>query len=86
MYNSVCVRMSTRTYVHMPSHVQLVATPWTRQTPLSVGFFRQEYWGWLPFPPLGDLPDPGIEPTSLVSPALAGGFFTSLARFTALQL
>ena len=34
MYNSVCVRMSTRTYVHMPSHVQLVATPWTRQTPL----------------------------------------------------
>ena len=69
MYNSVCVCMLSR--------VQLFATPWTRQTPLSVGFFRQEYWGWLPFPPLVDLLDPGIEPTSLVSPALAGGFFTS---------
>ena len=40
------------------------AAPWTvaRQAPLSVGFPRQEYWGGLPFPPSGDLPDPGIEP------------------------
>ena len=37
------------------------------------GISRQEYWGGLPFPSPGDLPDPGIEPTSLVSPALAGG-------------
>ena len=42
------------------------------QTPLSMGFPRQEYRNGLPFPSPGDLPDPGIEP---VSPALAGGFF-----------
>ena len=40
------------------------------------GFSREEYWNGLPFPPPGDLPDPGIEPVSLMSPALAGGFFT----------
>ena len=44
------------------------------QAPLSVGFLRQEYRSGLPFPPPGDLPDPGTEPAS---PALAGGFFTS---------
>ena len=38
---------------------------------------RQEYWSGLPFPTPGDLPNPGIKPTSLVSPALAGGFFTT---------
>ena len=41
-----------------------------------MGFPRQEYWSGLPFPTPGDLPDPGVEPVSLVSPALAGGFFT----------
>ena len=41
------------------------------------GFPRQEYWSGLPFPPPGDLLDPGIKPVSLVSPALAGGFFTT---------
>ena len=43
------------------------ATPRTvaLQAPLSVGFLRQEYWSGLPFPSLGDLPDPGIEPASL---------------------
>ena len=40
-------------------------------------FSRQEYWSRLPFPPPGDLPDPGIEPASLASPALAGSFFTT---------
>ena len=61
------------------SHVQLFATPWTIdcQAPLCMGFSRHEYWSGLPFPTPGDLPDPGIEPTSLVSPALAGGFFTT---------
>ena len=56
--------------------VQLFATPWTvaHQASLSVGFFRQEYRSGLLFPSLGDLPDPGIEPTS---PTLAGGFFTT---------
>ena len=43
-------------------------------------FFRQEYWGGLPFPSSGDLPNRGIEPASLTSPALAGGFFTTLLR------
>ena len=42
-----------------------------------MGFSRQECWSWLPFPPPGDLPDQGIEPESLTSPALAGGFLTT---------
>ena len=42
-----------------------------------MGFSWQEYWSGLSFPPLGDLPLPGTEPQSLVSPALAGGFFTT---------
>ena len=41
-----------------------------------MGFPKQEYWSGLPFPPPGDLPDPGIEAGSPLSPALAGGFFT----------
>ena len=66
-------------YVYVLRHVQLFATPWTaaRQAPLSMIFSKQEYWSGLPFSPPGDLPDPGIEPVSLVSPALAGGFFTT---------
>ena len=54
------------------SSVKLFATPWTIacQAPMSMGFFRQEYRNGLPFPPPGDLPDPGLEPTSLMSPAL----------------
>ena len=54
-------------------------TQWTvaGQALLSIGFFRQEYWSGWPFPPPGDLPDPGIEPTSPSSPALAGSFFTA---------
>ena len=42
-----------------------------------MGFPRQEYWSGLPFPPLGDLPDPGIEPESPVALALTGGFSTT---------
>ena len=63
----------------MLSHVQLFAIWWTvaRQAPLSMGFFQQEYWSGLPFPPPGALSNPGIEPTSPVSPALAGGCFTT---------
>ena len=48
-----------------------------------MGFSRQEYWSELPFPTPGDLPDPGIEPTSLISPALAGRFFTASAAWEA---
>ena len=47
------------------------------QAPQSLGFSRQEYWDGLPFASPGNLPNPGIKPTSLVSPALAGGFFTT---------
>ena len=59
------------------------ATPWTVacQAPLSMGFSRQEYWNGLPCPPPGDLPDPGIEPASHVSLALAGRFFTTSATW-----
>ena len=53
------------------------------QAPLSMRFSRQEYWSGLPFPPPEDLPDPGIEPASLTSPALAGGFFTSSTTWEA---
>ena len=54
-------------------------SPWTvtSQTPVSVGVSRQECWSGLPFPPPGDLPDSGTEPVSLLSSALAAGFFTS---------
>ena len=67
------------------SQVQLFATLWTivRQTPLSTGFSKQEYWSRLPCPPPGDLPDPGIKLVSLKSPALAGGFFTTSTTWEA---
>ena len=60
------------------SPVQLFVTLWTasHQAPLSMGFSRQEHWSGLPCLPPGDLPDPGIEPMSLMSLALAGRFFT----------
>ena len=56
------------------------ATLWTvaHQAPLSMGFPRQEYWSGLPFPPPGDLSEPGMESASLVLPAPAGGFFTTV--------
>ena len=59
------------------SPIWLFAMPWTiaRWDPLSMGFSRQAYWSGWPWPPPGDLPHPGIEPESLVSPALADGFF-----------
>ena len=55
------------------------AIPWSVacQAPLSVGFSWQESHSGVPFPPPGDLPDPGIEPMSLMSPALVGRFFTA---------
>ena len=58
---------------------------WTvaQQAPLSMEFFGQEYWSRLPFPTPGDFPDPGIKPTSLASPAMAGGFFTTCTTWEA---
>ena len=67
------------------SRVQLFATLWTvaHQAPLSMGFSCHDYWCGLLFPPPGDLPNTGIEPLSLMSPALAGGFFTTSATWEA---
>ena len=60
------------------SRFRLFMMLWTvaRRAPLSMRFSRQECWNGLPFPTPGDLPDPGIEPKSLVSSASVGGFFT----------
>ena len=65
-------------YVCVLSHVWLFATPWTvaHQALLSMEFSRQAEWRGLSFPSPGDHPHPGIEPTSLASPALAGRFFS----------
>ena len=65
--------------VYARLRVRLSAAPWTvaRQAPLSMGFSRQEHWSGLPRPPPGDLPNPGVEPLVLISPALAGEFFTT---------
>ena len=62
----------TSMHVQSFNHVRLLVTPCTVtwQAPLSTGFSRQEYWSGLPFPSPRDLPNPGIEPVSPVSPAL----------------
>ena len=62
--------------MHVLSHVQFFATPWTvaHQVPLSMGLNRQEYWSGLPFPSPWNLPDPGIKPAF---PELACEFFTT---------
>ena len=65
------------------SQVQLCTTPWTvvRQAPLSVGFSRHEHWSGLPCCPPADLTNPGIKPTSLLSPVLKARFFNSSTIF-----
>ena len=72
MYECMLIRFSC---------VLLFATLWIAacQAPLPMGFSRQEYWSGLPCPPPGDLPDPGLEPSSLESSALAGGYFTTVS-------
>ena len=86
----VCVCACTRVCVHaqLLSCFKLFATSWpvAHQAPLSMGFSKQEYWSGLPFPPPWDLPDPGIEPTSPVSPVLASGFFTTEPSWALLLL
>ena len=61
-------------HVKSLSRVRLSVTLWTvaHQAPLSMGFSRPEYWSGLPFPFPENLPNTGIEPVSLTSPALAG--------------
>ena len=80
------LRYDTAVVLSCLSHVRLFSTLWTIacQAPLSMGFSRQEYWSELPCPPPGDLPDPWIEPKSLRSPVLAGGFFTTSTAWEAL--
>ena len=72
------LRCSTKVIVAQ-SYPTLMQNPWTvaRQSLLSIEFSRQAYWSGLPFPTAENLPDPGIEPTSLASPALAGEIFTT---------
>ena len=70
-----CLFSESFFYVHVcvrSAGYDSFATPWTiaHQAPLSMGFSQQEYWSGLPFPPSGDLANPGIEPTSPASPAL----------------
>ena len=69
--------------MHVLSCIWLSEVAWTiaHETPLSMGFSRQECWSGLPFPPLGDLSDPGTKPKS---PAVAGGFFITSAPWEAL--
>ena len=79
LYIVVCVRVCVCACVHSVSLVQLFVAPWTvaHKTPLSMEFSRQEHWSGLPFPPPGDLPNPGIKLSFLMCPVLAGGFFTT---------
>ena len=75
-------------YVHAKL-IQLCSTlcnSMSSRAPLSTGFSRQEYWSGLLCPPPGDLPNPGIEPMSLMSPASAGRFFTTGATWEDLKL
>ena len=76
----MCVSMLSRF-----SHVQQFVTPWTvaHQVPLSKGFSRQRILEWVAMPSSGDLPNPGIEPKFLMSPALADGFFTTSTTWEA---
>ena len=77
MQTRVCVCVCVCVYACALSHIRFFVMPQTvaQQFLQSMGFSRQEYWSGLPFPFLGGLPDPRIEPKSLVSPALAGRFF-----------
>ena len=79
--NNAAVNMVCTYVLSRFSHVRLLMMLGNvaRQAPLSMRFSRQEYWSGLPFPPPGDLPDPGIEPESFRSPALTEGFFTTSA-------
>ena len=84
----VCVCVCACVCFHAHAQSCFFVTPWTRayQAPLPMKFPRQEYWSELPFlPPVG-LSNPGIKPTTLVSPALVGGFFTTSATWDEITL
>ena len=79
--NFASAALANKNSQYLLSTVQLFATPMDCCPPGSSlhGFSRQEYWSRLPSPSPGDLPNPGVKPTSLTSPALAGGFFNPSA-------
>ena len=83
IYVYLCIYMCVYVCAQLLSCVCLFSTPWTiaHRAPWSMEIPRQEYWSRLPFPPPA-LPDPGIEPVSLASPALAGRFFTTVCIYT----
>ena len=84
----VCVRVCVCVCVYVSCSVMSNlwdSMDWAHEAPLSMGFSRRESWSGLPFPPPGDLPNPGIEPLSLMSLALAGGFFTASTTWEALR-
>ena len=83
----VSFTLQTQNRLNCFSRVWLFVTLWTvaRRAPLSMGFSRQEYWSWLPFLTLGDLPDPRIKPASLTSPELAGRFSITSTTCEALK-
>ena len=74
----MCVCVLSRVQLFRPYPIDRIG-PSVCQAPLSMGFSGQEYWNALPCPPPGDLPNPGVKPASLMSPALAGEFFLPLA-------
>ena len=82
MCTNIC-RLNKQYVLSCFSCVGLFVIPWTVafQAPLSMGFSRQEYRSGLPFPPPGDLPDPRIEPESLMSLAWVGRFITTSATW-----
>ena len=77
---TVCLLNLSLHYDQLFSRVQLFLIPWiiAPNGSLSMEFSREEYWSGLPFPPLGDLPNPGIEPASLASSILARRFFNKV--------
>ena len=87
----LCYRFTSRSVYMRARSLQLCPTfsaLWTiaHKLPLSSGFSRHEYWGAFPCPPPEYLPDPGMETTSPVSPALGGGVFTTSTTWEALLL
>ena len=83
--NNLVVRTRVHACLLSFSCIQLFATIWTlaHQASLSVRFSREEYWSGLPCPPPGNLPYPGTESASLISPALTGKFLTTSATWEA---
>ena len=81
-------REGTCVYAQSLSRVRLFAAPTTvaHQAPLSMGFSKQEYWSRLPFPPPGDLPNPGIKPASHLLPWQVGSLPLLLSHFSRVRL